>query len=48
MCAAVARRDAAVAALRATLDYADTVIRGRGAVDDVCHFVRQRLAEVGG
>ena len=44
LCASEARANAAVAALNATLEYAERVTPGRGAVEDVCHFVRQRLA----
>lgn len=46
LCAANDRATAAVAALRDALDYAERVIPGRGAVDDVCHYIRQLLSEL--
>ena len=43
LCAAIGRAEAAEQALRDTLAYAEEVHPGTGALDDVCHYISQRL-----
>jgi len=46
LCASEARAVAAERAIVGAIEYAEKVIPGRGAVEDVAHFLRERLREL--